>query len=121
MSGKLRVGIAGLGRIFDLNCRSYIGHDDAEVVGLCDTDPALLQPRAALFPGARTTTDYREMLSWDFDLVDILTPYPVHADMTEAALAAGALWLFGDVRDGFARIEETATPEGRRAIEMAHR
>ncbi len=45
MSRRLRVGIAGLGRIFDLDCRGYVGHDDAEVVGLCDTDPALLRRR----------------------------------------------------------------------------
>ncbi len=220
MARKLRVGIAGLGRIFDLNCLGYLNHPDAEVVALCDTDPALLHRRAAQFPTARTTTSYAEMLTWDLDLVDILTPHPLHADMAGAALAAGAhvsvqkpmamttaecdrmiaaadtagrhlklfenfvfypplvkmkallddgaigvpqhfrmkvvlgnraqswdvppqanawrqdlaargaggplvfdhghhmmavaLWLFGDVRDGFARIEETRTPEGRR-------
>ena len=220
MARKLRVGIAGLGRIFDLNCLGYIDHADAEVVALCDNDPTLLQRRASLFPSARTTTDYAEMLRWDLDLVDILTPHPLHADMAAAASAAGAhvsvqkpmamdaaecdrmiaaaakagrhlklfenfvfypplvkmkqllddgaigqplhfrmkvvlgdrsqswhvppaanawrqhlaaqgaggplvfdhghhmmavaLWLFGDVRDGFARIEESLTPEGRR-------
>ena len=75
MSGKLRVGIAGLGQIIDRNCRNHVGHKDAEVVGLYDTNPALLRQGAALFPGARTTTDYREMLSWDIDLVDTLTLY----------------------------------------------
>ncbi|HET6195723.1 MAG TPA: Gfo/Idh/MocA family oxidoreductase [Acetobacteraceae bacterium] len=90
MAKKLRVGIAGLGRIFDLNCLGYIGHPDAEVVGLCDTDPALLEQRRKLFPDARTTTRFEEMLAWDLDLVDLLTPHPLHAQMAEAASAAGA-------------------------------
>ncbi len=90
MARKLRVGIAGLGRIFDLNSLGYIDHPDIEVVGLCDTDPALLDRRKTLFPAARTTTNYQEMLGWDLDLVDLLTPHPLHANMAQAALAAGA-------------------------------
>lgn len=90
MAKKLRVGIAGLGRIFDLNCLGYIDHPDIEVAGLCDTDPALLEQRKSLFPQARTTTRYEEMLGWDLDLVDLLTPHPLHAQMAQAALAAGA-------------------------------
>jgi predicted dehydrogenase len=90
MAKKLRVGIAGLGRIFDLNCLGYIDHPDIEVAGLCDTDPALLERRKSLFPHARTTTRYEEMLGWDLDLVDLLTPHPLHARMAQAALTAGA-------------------------------
>jgi predicted dehydrogenase len=90
MAKKLRVGIAGLGRIFDLNCLGYIDHPDLEVAGLCDTDPALLEQRGKLFPDARATTRFADMLAWDLDLVDLLTPHPLHAAMAEAALAAGA-------------------------------
>ena len=90
MGKKLRVGIAGLGRIFDLNCLGYIDHPEVEVVALCDADPALLRKRGKMFPDAQTTTRYEEMLGWDLDLVDLLTPHPLHAEMAEAALAAGA-------------------------------
>jgi predicted dehydrogenase len=90
MTRKLRVGIAGLGRIFDLNGLGYANHPDIEVAGLCDSRAELVEQRRAAFPGARGTTDFKEMLGWGLDLVDILTPHPLHADMTCAALAAGA-------------------------------
>jgi predicted dehydrogenase len=90
MSRKLRVGLVGLGRVFDLNVRGYLGHPEAEIAALCDADPALLARRAVEHPEARTTTDFAEMLRWDLDLVEILTPHPLHEAMTEAALKAGA-------------------------------
>ena len=90
MTRKLRVGIAGLGRIFDLNCLGYVNHPDVDVVGLCDVRPDLVEQRRASFPGARGTTRYEELLGWDLDLVDILTPHPLHESMANAALGAGA-------------------------------
>jgi predicted dehydrogenase len=90
MSRKLRVGVVGLGRIFDLNCLGYVGHPDAEIVGLCDSRADLVAQRGAAFPQARATTDYAEMLSWDLDLVDILTPHPLHEAMALDAMRAGA-------------------------------
>jgi predicted dehydrogenase len=87
---KLRVGFVGLGRVFDLNVRGYLDHPEAEIAGLCEFDQALLARRAAAFPGARATADFSEFLRADLDLVEILTPHPLHETMTVAALAAGA-------------------------------
>jgi predicted dehydrogenase len=89
MTRRLRVGIVGLGRIFDLNVKGYLGHPEAEVVALCDSRPELLERRRALLPEARTTTRFEELLAQDLDLVEILTPHPLHAAMAEAALRAG--------------------------------
>ncbi len=78
MAKKLRVGIAGLGRIFDLNSLGYIDHPEVEIVGLCDTDPTLLQRRNAIPPGPLPPRgDAREK---DLALVDLLTPLPLHAE-----------------------------------------
>lgn len=89
MGRKLRVGFVGLGRVFDLNVRGYLNHPEAEVAALCETDPALLAQRMAAH-SARATRDFEEFLRFDLDLIEILTPHPLHEAMTAAALAAGA-------------------------------
>lgn len=89
MGRKLRVGFVGLGRVFDLNARAYIDHAEAEIVALCDSDPALLA-RRAVERNARATQDIEEFLRYDLDLIEILTPHPLHEGMTAAALSAGA-------------------------------
>src|SRR4029450_4330123 len=90
MPRPLRVGVTGLGRIFDLNCLGYRDNPGVAVVALCDTREELLDRRAALFPGAQRVRDFADLLRLDLDLVDILTPHPLHAEMAVAALRAGA-------------------------------
>jgi predicted dehydrogenase len=90
MTRKLRVGFVGLGRIFDLNLRGYLDHPEAEVSALCENDAALLARRAAEHPNARATRNYEDFLRLDLDLIEILTPHPLHESMTTAALGSGA-------------------------------
>lgn len=87
---KLRVGIAGLGRIFPLHLRGYGKAPRADVVALFDRDPGALSAAAAMVPGAALFTDYGAFLAQDLDLVEILTPHPVHAEQAIAALEAGS-------------------------------
>lgn len=90
MSKPVRVGIVGLGRIFDLNSRGYVGNPDAEVAALCDLSPEIVAERQKLFPEARGFTQYKDLLDLNLDLVEILSPHPLHLDMTVAALEAGS-------------------------------
>jgi predicted dehydrogenase len=90
MSDALRVGIVGLGRIFDLNCLGYRDNPRAEVVALCDAREDRLRERSAVFPKAHLARDFEEFLARGLDLVDILTPHPLHHEMAVAALRAGA-------------------------------
>jgi predicted dehydrogenase len=90
MRKKWRVGFVGLGRVFDLNVRAYRDHPEADIVALCETDPALLARRAAEHPQAHPTTDFAAFLGQDLDLIEILTPHPLHEAMAAQALASGA-------------------------------
>jgi predicted dehydrogenase len=89
MKKKLRVGIVGLGRIFDLNVLGYLNHPDAEIVALCDTKEENLSRRSQAFPKAFATKNYEAFLSQDLDIVDVLIPHNLHADMVIAALKRG--------------------------------
>jgi predicted dehydrogenase len=90
VASKLRVGVVGLGRVFDLNIRGYLDNPEAEIAALCESDPVLLARRAAERPKALATSDFDKFLSLDLDLIEILTPHPLHEEMTIAALRGGA-------------------------------
>jgi predicted dehydrogenase len=84
-----RVGVVGLGQIYELNVRAYRDFADAEVVALCDTDPEKVARRAAEWPGAATFGQLHEFLEHDLDVVEVLVPSPRHCEVVCAALDAG--------------------------------
>lgn len=84
-----RVGMLGLGRVYDLTVTGYRDNDDAEVVALCDTDASKLSLREADWPEARTYDDLEDFLGHDMDLVEVLVPTPAHRDVVCQVLDAG--------------------------------
>ena len=84
-----RVGIVGLGRIYDLNVTAYRDFPEAEVVALCDLDESKVAARAAEWPDAGRYTDLDRFLAHDMDVVEVLVPSPLHREVTCAALGAG--------------------------------
>jgi predicted dehydrogenase len=82
-----RVGVAGLGHWGPNLARNFA--ELAELVWLCDSDPAKGE-LTARYPQARFTSDFGEMLADpELDAVVIATPVPTHYELTRSALAAG--------------------------------
>jgi predicted dehydrogenase len=88
----IRLAVVGLGTISELALPPYAARDDVEVVALCDRDPARVARWHDVFPKAVTATDLDELLSagaGEADVVDVLVPTPLHADVVCQVLEAG--------------------------------
>nr|CAI78888.1 dehydrogenase [uncultured bacterium] len=101
---KLRFGICGLGFMGRTYFHHLCNHPRASVVAVCDRDPQLragdwaqatgnIGPRAGQrvdLGGATAYSDPQELIGDpDVDVVAVTLPTPLHAPVTEQALAAG--------------------------------
>jgi predicted dehydrogenase len=86
----IRVAIVGCGRISDLHELGYRGREDARIVAVCDARRGRARARAEAWGVDRVYTDYRKLLADpEVDLVELLVPHHLHADMAVAACEAG--------------------------------
>jgi predicted dehydrogenase len=85
----VRIAVVGLGQIAELCLPPYTKRDDVEIVGLCDRDPDRIARWQPTFPAAQTSSDLDEFLDIDADVVDVLVPTPLHADVVTKVLDRG--------------------------------
>ncbi len=86
----VRVAIVGCGRISDLHELGYRGQDGASIVAVCDTKRARAREKAKAWGVESVYADYLELLcDPDIDLVELLVPHHLHAEMTVDACRAG--------------------------------
>lgn len=91
MTGKVRVGIIGLGGISFAHEAGFgeLG-DMCEIVALCDINQEEVENRKSMYPQARGYTRYQDLLADpSVDMVDIITPHPLHYPIAKAAFEAG--------------------------------
>lgn len=87
---KARIALIGTGSRGQYHIHNLIKIGHAEIVALCDNYPPNLKEAHALYPKAKTYTDYKKLLeSADIDGVVISTPLNWHAPMVLDSLAAG--------------------------------
>lgn len=87
---RVRLGIIGAGNIATLNVPGYLEHEHCDVVAVCDPRPDVLERRLGEWNVAQGYTDVEAILNDDnVDAVEILSPTPLHAEHTLAALRAG--------------------------------
>ena len=88
--GKIRVGLIGCGRISDLHYPGYVDNKDAEITAVCDTDEELAGTRQKEWKAEKCYLDYRDLLADPgVDAVEILSPQPLHEEMTIRAAESG--------------------------------
>lgn len=86
----LQAAIVGCGRISDLHTAGYRDRSDAVVAAVCDTDGKLVKEKSRQWDVPRMYTSYKKLLrDDDVDLVELLVPHHLHAEMTIAACEAG--------------------------------
>jgi predicted dehydrogenase len=87
----VRAAFVGLGRIYDLNVRAYLGNPDVEVVALVDPSEDRRNERQADWPNARTFSSVAELAAsgMEVDAVEALLPIPLHADVVVEMLDRG--------------------------------
>src|SRR5215510_12686211 len=78
----VRAAIIGLGRIYDLNVRGYIGNPDVEVVALVDPSEERRAERQQDWPQAASFASAAELAASgiEVDAVEALLPVPLHTD-----------------------------------------
>ena len=87
---KVRVGMIGAGRIADLHAPAYEGFERAELVTVCALSEKVARTRQRQWRARKWTTDYRQVLADpEIDMVEILTPHPLHHQMVLEAAQAG--------------------------------
>ena len=87
----VRAAFVGLGRIYDLNVRAYLGNPDVEVVALVDPSENRRTQRQADWPNARTFISAAELAAsgLELDAVEALLPVPLHTDAVVELLGYG--------------------------------
>lgn len=86
----LRVGVIGYGYWGPNIVRNFNVSNGAEVVAVCDKDPAALERVKKIYPGVRVTTGSREITSApDIDVVTVITPVSTHYALAREALENG--------------------------------
>jgi myo-inositol 2-dehydrogenase / D-chiro-inositol 1-dehydrogenase len=86
--GRLRVGLAGLGRIGRIHAASLASHcPSASLAAVFDADTATAAAVGERL-GVPAVASYAELLS-EVDAVAVATPTATHADLVAAAAAAG--------------------------------
>src|SRR5688572_14640625 len=89
-SNTVRMGVIGYGYWGPNIVRNVRNLDNAELVAVCDKNPAALKRAARGYPGVHLTTDFAEVLrSPDIDAVAIITPVWTHFELAKTALENG--------------------------------
>ncbi|HEY7980620.1 MAG TPA: Gfo/Idh/MocA family oxidoreductase [Candidatus Eremiobacteraceae bacterium] len=85
----IRVAIVGYGYWGPNLVRNFAANDGAAVKMICDVSAKRLEAARKAWPSAETSTDYRDVIASDVDLVALSVPAALHYPMAKEAIEAG--------------------------------
>ena len=86
----VKLGVIGYGYWGPNIVRNFAGHQDCNVVAVCDKNPAALARVVGRHPGIRVTTEVDDIVtSPEIDAVAIVTPVSYHYELAKKALENG--------------------------------
>jgi predicted dehydrogenase len=86
---KINLGMVGLGGWGKFVVRNFANTPNCRLTTICDATPRTLKSQSRLYPQARATTHYEDLLQdRSLDAVALATPAPYHYEMARAALLA---------------------------------
>lgn len=86
----INIGVVGCGYWGPNLLRNFAENPDAELIRICDTDPARLAAMARRYPSVNPTTDYLELIKDpEIDAIAVVTPVATHFKIAREALLAG--------------------------------
>ena len=111
----VRFGVIGYGYWGPNIVRNVRSLESAELIAVCDKNPAALRRAARAYPGVHLTSEFDEVLrSPDIDAVAVITPVWTHYELAKAALENG--------KHVFVEKPFTSTPwQAEELIELADR
>ena len=87
---KIKVGVIGLGYWGPNLVRNFYQHPQAEVIGICDlSSDNIVKVKGKYKDINFATTNYKELIKQDLDLVAIATPPETHYEIAKDCLEAG--------------------------------
>ncbi len=87
---KIKFAVVGCGSIGKRHIAVLDAEPQAEIVAICDIDEAKCKELSSLYNGIPYFTSYDKMLeSIECDVVNVVTPHQLHADMSVQALDGG--------------------------------
>jgi UDP-N-acetylglucosamine 3-dehydrogenase len=114
----LRVAVIGAGSMGRHHCRIYSELEDAQLIGIADTNPETIE--LATQYRTRHFQDYQELLDEKPELVTIALPTSLHREAAVAALQAGCHILvekpISDTLQGAQEIINVARARGRKVF-----
>jgi len=91
-NGKLNHACIGVGGMGWVDLQNFLQHQKVQIVALCDVDSNNLDKAAKAVPGARTYTDWRELLQKEGDNIDSVNaavPDHTHFSIAYSAIQKG--------------------------------